>query len=105
MWSGVENRLVAYADYATLFASVPSPHMRPFIAESLHRVLNKISAWCKLWGMKMIPTKTQCMTISKSRTAFALLGVLLTCLVFCSRFPSLIVEWEFEFYQTSYFWP
>ena len=48
MWSGLENRFVAYADDATLFASVPSPHMRPFIAESLNRDLAKISAWCKL---------------------------------------------------------
>ena len=55
VWS--ENRLVAYTDDATLFALVLSPHMRPIIAESLNRDLAKISAWCKLWGMKMNPTK------------------------------------------------
>ena len=60
MWSGLENRLVAYADDATLFASVPSPHMMSFIADSLNKDLGKISTWCKLWGMKMNPTKTQC---------------------------------------------
>ena len=70
IWSGLENRLVAYADDATLFASVPSPHMRPIIAESLNRDLAKISALCKLWGMKMNPNKTQCTTVSRSRTAF-----------------------------------
>ena len=48
MWSGLENRLVAYADDAAVFASVPSPHMRPSIAESLNRDLTKIIAWCKL---------------------------------------------------------
>ena len=58
MWSGVENRFIAYADDATLSESVPSPHMRLFIAESLNRDLAEISAWCKLWGMKMNPTKT-----------------------------------------------
>ena len=35
MWFGLENKLVAYADDATLFASVPSPAHRPVIAESL----------------------------------------------------------------------
>ena len=44
MWSGLENRLVEYTDDATRFASVPSPHMRSFIAESLNRDLAKTSA-------------------------------------------------------------
>ena len=44
--------------------------MRPFIAHSLNRNLAKINTWCKLWGMKMNPTKTQCMIVSRSRTAF-----------------------------------
>ena len=71
MWSGLENRLVAYADDATHFASVPSPHMKPFIADSLCRDLAKICAGYKLRGMKMNPTKTHCMTMSRSRTAFS----------------------------------
>ena len=70
MWSGLENRLVAYADDATLIASVPSPLMRPVVAASLNRDLAKISSWCKMWGMKMNPSKTQCMIVSRSRTAF-----------------------------------
>ena len=64
VWSGLKNRLVAYADDATHFASVPSPRMRPFITESLNRDLTKISAWCILWGMEMNPTKIHCMTVS-----------------------------------------
>ena len=36
MWFSLENRLVAYADDATLFASVPSPDRRPDVAESLN---------------------------------------------------------------------
>ena len=70
MWSGLENKLVAYADDATLIAPVTSPLMRPVVAESLNRDLAKISAWCKMWGMKMNPTKTQCMIVSRSRSAF-----------------------------------
>ena len=43
-WSGLENRLVTYTDDATLIASVYSPPIRPFIAESLNRDLAKIGA-------------------------------------------------------------
>ena len=68
MWFGLENKLVAYADDATLFASVPSPDRRPDIAESLNRDLARISAWCKSWGMKLNASKTQSMTVSRSRT-------------------------------------
>ena len=68
MWFGLENKLVAYADDATLFASVPSPDRRPDIAESLNRDLARISAWCKSWGMKLNASKTQSMIVSRSRT-------------------------------------
>ena len=68
MWFDLENKLVAYADDATLFASVPSPISRPMIAESLNRDLARISAWCKSWGMKLNASKTQCMIVSRSRT-------------------------------------
>ena len=44
--------------------------MRPFIAESMNKDLAKISAWCKLWGMKMNLIKKQCMTLSRPITAF-----------------------------------
>ena len=60
MCSGLENRSVAFGIDAILFESAPSPHMRPAIAELLNRDLAKISDWCKLWSMKMNPTKTQC---------------------------------------------
>ena len=68
MWLGLENKLVAYADDATLLAVVPSPNMRSVISESVNRDLARISAWCKLWGMKMNPSKTQSMIVSRSRT-------------------------------------
>ena len=64
MWFGLENMLVAYADDATLLAVVPSPDMRSVISDSLNRDLAKISEWCRLWGMKMNPNKTQSMIVS-----------------------------------------
>ena len=68
MWFGLENKLVAYADDATLLAVVPSPDMRHSVSESLNRDLVKINKWCKQWGMKMNPRKTQSMIVSRSRT-------------------------------------
>ena len=68
MWFGLENKLVAYADDATLFAPIPSPDRRLMVAASLNRDLAKISAWCKTWGMKLNPNKTQSMIVSRSRT-------------------------------------
>ena len=68
MWFGTENMLLAYADDATLLAVVPSPDTRSVISNSLNRDLAKISEWCRLWGMKMNPNKTQSMIVSRSRT-------------------------------------
>ena len=68
MWIGLENMLVAYADDVTLLAVVLSPDMRSVISDSLNRDLAKISEWCRLWGMKMNPNKTQSMIVSRSRT-------------------------------------
>ena len=65
MWFGLENKLIAYADDATLFAAVPSPDRRPDVAESLNRDLARISAWCKFWGMKLNANKTQSILDSK----------------------------------------
>ena len=68
MWFGLENKLVAYADDATLLSVVPSPDLRPSVSESLNRDLKKINDWCKRWGMKLNPRKTQSMIVSRSRT-------------------------------------
>ena len=67
MWFGLENKLIAYADDATLLASIPSPDMRELVAESLSRDLARINTWCKTWGMKLNPNKTQSMIVSRSR--------------------------------------
>ena len=68
MWLGLENKLVAYADDATLAACIDSPNLRSHVADSLNRDLARINDWCKLWGMKLNPKKTQSMIISRSRT-------------------------------------
>ncbi|XP_068223526.1 serine-rich adhesin for platelets-like [Palaemon carinicauda] len=59
MWFGLENKLVAYADDATLFASTASLKYRPMVAESRNRDLVKINEWCKLWSMELITNKAQ----------------------------------------------
>ena len=68
MWAGLENQLIAYADDATLIAVIPSPAERQLVSESLNRDLARINEWCKLWGMKLNPNKTQSMIVSRSRT-------------------------------------
>ena len=70
MWLDLENKLIAYADDATLVASIPSPGLRSSVAESLNRDLERINDWCKRWGMKLNPLKTQSMIISRSRTLY-----------------------------------
>ena len=70
MWDGLENQLVAYADDTTLIAVIPSPDQRQLVSDSVNRDLAKINDWCNLWGMKLNPTKTQSMIVSRSRTLF-----------------------------------
>ena len=67
MWFGLENMLVAYADDGTLLAVVPSPDMRSVISDSLSRNWAKIIEWCRLWCMKMNPSKIQSKIIIRSR--------------------------------------
>ena len=38
------------------------------VAESLIRVLGRVSEWCDLWGMKLNASKTKTMIVSTSRT-------------------------------------
>ena len=68
MWHNLENQLIAYADDATLYASINSPIDRVPVADSLNRDIAKIELWCKRWGMKLNPTKSQSITVSRSRT-------------------------------------
>ncbi len=68
MWSVVDNKLIAYADDATLFASINSPADRASVGASLNRDLGRIVDWCGAWGMKLSPKKTQAIYFSRSRT-------------------------------------
>ena len=69
MWEDLENNLISYADDATLLATIASPDDRVHIADSLNRDLHRIESWCAMWGMKLNPSKTQSMIISRSRTS------------------------------------
>ena len=64
----VENKLYGYADDSTLVAVVPSPGERVVVSESMNRNLNRVSVWCKLWGMKLNVSKTNTMIVSRSCT-------------------------------------
>ena len=64
----LENMLIGYADDSTLMAVVPSPGVRVTVAESLIRVLGRVSKWCDLWGMKLNASKVKTMIVSMSRT-------------------------------------
>ena len=68
MWSQVTNPLIAYADDATLFATIDSPHERESVGASLNRDLARIVDWCRIWGMKLNPSKTQAIYFTRSRT-------------------------------------
>ena len=68
LFSVVENRLYGYADDSTLVALLPSPGEKVAVSDSLHRVLNRVSVWCDLWGMKLNASKTKTMIVSRSCT-------------------------------------
>ena len=56
MWFGLENRLVSYADDATLNAPILSPGVRELDAETLSRNLAaRINPWRKSWSMTLNP--------------------------------------------------
>ena len=61
LFSILENKLISYADDSTLMAVVPSPGIRVAVAESLIRVLGRVSEWCDFWGMKLNASKTKTM--------------------------------------------
>ena len=68
MWNGLENKVVAYADDTSLYAEIKSPAERVSVADSLNRDLRKIQSWCVTWGMKLNPSKTHSIIVSRSKT-------------------------------------
>ena len=72
MWNNLENKIISYADDTTLYAEVNSPCDRNIVADSLNRDLRNIQSWCSTWGMKLNPSKTHSIIVSRSRTQFPL---------------------------------
>ena len=64
----VENIFITYADDSTLIAIIPTPADRARVSASLDRDLDRISAWCKMWGMTLNASKTYSLIVSRSRT-------------------------------------
>ena len=54
----------------------PSPGERVAVSESMNRDLNRFSVWCDLWGMKLNPSKTKTMIVSRSCTVHPQLTLL-----------------------------
>ena len=71
----VKNKLNGYSDVSTLVAVGPCPADRVAVTESMNRDLelvrvesmNRVSAWCDRWGMKLNAGKTKTMIFSRSR--------------------------------------
>ena len=73
LFSIVENKLYGYSDDSTLVAVVPSPGESVAVSESMNRDLNRVSAWCNLWGMKLNAGKTKTLIVSRLHTVYPLL--------------------------------
>ena len=73
----MENRLVNYADDSTLFSICNRPSDREYVAQSINRDLEQISLWCDRWMMKLNPSKTKTLIISRSRTVSPVHGDLI----------------------------
>ena len=62
-----ENKTIGCPDNSTLIAVVPSPGVRVTVAELMNHDLGQVSEWCHLLGMKLSPSKTNIMIVSRSR--------------------------------------
>ena len=65
-----------YADDSTLFATILHSRQRPVITESLNADLARINEWCSMWNMKLNPSKTKIMIVSRSRMVVPVHGEL-----------------------------
>ena len=65
---GLENDLIGYADDHSLVAVIKSPQQRSVVSQSINRDLETIHNWCDRWGMKLNPSKTKTLLVSRSRT-------------------------------------
>jgi hypothetical protein len=69
-FDALENTLFNYADDSTLVALIRQPGLRTSVRDSLNRDLDRIGSWFAKWGMKLNPSKTKCLIVSRSRTHF-----------------------------------
>ena len=68
MWNGISNKMLAFADDTSLYAHIPSPSLRQEVGDSLVEDLNKIQSWCTQWDMKLNPSKSKDLIVSRSRS-------------------------------------
>ena len=68
LFSILKNKLICYSYDSTLMAVVPSLGVRVTVAESLIHDLSRVSEWCGLYGIKLNPSKTKAMIVSRSHT-------------------------------------
>ena len=68
MWFEIESSMVSYADDTYLFAPIPSPNDRQRVADMIGRDIARIQSWCNRWGMKLNPSKSNSLVVSRSRT-------------------------------------
>ena len=68
LFDGLENELVAYADDTTLMAVIKNLSSRPVVLASINRDLVRIQEWCSQWHMKLNPSKTKSMVVSRKDT-------------------------------------
>ena len=59
-----ENKLIGYADDATLMAVVPSPCVKVAAAESPIPDHRRVIEWCNFWGIKLNASKAKTMIVS-----------------------------------------
>lgn len=69
MGIGVSSNMISYADDTSLYAPISSPLNRAEVADNLRKDVLTIIGWCNQWGMKLNPTKTHSLIISRSRTS------------------------------------
>ena len=70
MWFDIESEMISYADDTTLSVGIDSPLDRGSKADLLLRDVTRIKSWCDRWGMKLNPSKSNSIVISRSRTLF-----------------------------------
>ena len=68
MWSNIESDMVSYADDTTLSVNINSTNDRLVKANMLCRDISRIKSWCDRWGMKLNPSKSRSLIVSRSRT-------------------------------------